>query len=158
MLDLLRPLFSHQEWADRELLKAVEAYPGAVQDERLRSTLFHIAIVQRFFLNQFTGGEFDVRREMKAPGSWEELADLFRNTHEAERAFIAAVSEAELDRVLDLPWLKDIHPTVLQAMTQVVMHSQHHRGQCAMRLRDLGGVPPTIDYILWLRDGPPSAC
>ncbi|MEN6535707.1 MAG: DinB family protein [Bryobacteraceae bacterium] len=157
MLDLLRPLFSHQEWADRELLKAAGACPAAVQDERLRTTLFHIVFVQRYFLSQFTGGEFDVQKEMKAPESWEGLADLFHSTHEAEQMFVSSVPAAELERILDLPRLKGVRPTVAQAMTQVVMHSQHHRGQCAMRLRDLGGVPPTLDYILWLREGPPPA-
>ncbi len=152
MLDLLRSLFSHQEWADRELLKAVAACSAATQNERLRTTLFHIVLVQRYFLSQFTGAEFNVRNEMKAPDSWEGLTDLFNSAHEAEGTFVGSVSAAELERVLDLPHLKGVRPTVAQAMTQVVMHSQHHRGQCAMRLRDLGGVPPTLDYIIWLRD------
>ena len=35
---------------------------------------------------------------------------------------------------------------------QVVMHSEHHRAQVAMRLRALGGAPPVTDYIIWVRD------
>jgi uncharacterized damage-inducible protein DinB len=37
---------------------------------------------------------------------------------------------------------------------QVVMHSQSHRGQCASRLRAAGGQPPTLDFIVWLKDRP----
>jgi uncharacterized damage-inducible protein DinB len=44
--------------------------------------------------------------------------------------------------------------TVIDALMQAVMHSQHHRGQAAARLRALGGEPPTVDYILWLKDRP----
>lgn len=157
MIEFLRPLFRHQEWADGELLNAIKACPAAVQDERLRAALFHIVVVQRYYLAQCTAGDFDLAKELKAPEVWSGLEDLFHTTHAAEHAFIASVSPAELERVLELPHLKGLRLTVAQAMTQVVMHSQHHRGQCAMRLRDLGGVPPTLDYILWLRDGPPLA-
>ena len=38
------------------------------------------------------------------------------------------------------------------ALMQVVMHSEHHRAQVAMRLRALGGTPPVTDYIVWVRD------
>jgi uncharacterized damage-inducible protein DinB len=46
--------------------------------------------------------------------------------------------------------------TVAEALTQCVMHSQHHRGQNAARLRELGGEPPTTDYIVWLWKGRPA--
>jgi uncharacterized damage-inducible protein DinB len=39
-------------------------------------------------------------------------------------------------------------------LLQAVLHSQHHRGQIATRLRDLGGCPPTVDYIVWKRKQP----
>jgi uncharacterized damage-inducible protein DinB len=34
---------------------------------------------------------------------------------------------------------------------QVILHSEHHRGQVAMRLRALGAKPPVLDYIVWVR-------
>jgi uncharacterized damage-inducible protein DinB len=36
------------------------------------------------------------------------------------------------------------------------MHSHYHRGQNATRLRELGGTPPTTDYIVWLWKGRPQ--
>ena len=46
--------------------------------------------------------------------------------------------------------------TVTQALTQAAMHSHYHRAQNATRLRELGAVPPTTDYILWLHKGKPD--
>ena len=37
----------------------------------------------------------------------------------------------------------------LRALTQVAMHTQHHRGQCMTRLKALGGKPQNVDYIIW---------
>jgi len=34
---------------------------------------------------------------------------------------------------------------LLQALT----HSQHHRGQNASRMRELGVTPPMTDFIIW---------
>jgi uncharacterized damage-inducible protein DinB len=36
------------------------------------------------------------------------------------------------------------------------MHSHHHRGQNATRLRELGGVPPSTDLIVWYWKGKPT--
>ena len=40
---------------------------------------------------------------------------------------------------------------------QAAMHSHYHRGQNATRLRELGGVPPMTDFIVWLHKGQPAA-
>jgi len=32
---------------------------------------------------------------------------------------------------------------------QVVMHSEHHRAQVAMRFAGACGAPPVTDYIAW---------
>jgi uncharacterized damage-inducible protein DinB len=46
--------------------------------------------------------------------------------------------------------------TVTEALTQCDMHSQHHRGQNATRLRELGGEPPPTDLIFWYWKGRPA--
>ena len=36
------------------------------------------------------------------------------------------------------------------------MHSTYHRGQVAMRLKEMNVIPPLSDYIVWLWYGSPS--
>ena len=40
------------------------------------------------------------------------------------------------------------------ASRAAVMHSYGHRAQCATRLRQLGGIPPQMDFVMWLKDRP----
>ena len=40
---------------------------------------------------------------------------------------------------------------------QVVTHTTHHRGQVMTRLRELGGAPPVVDYVIWVWSGSPIA-
>jgi uncharacterized damage-inducible protein DinB len=37
------------------------------------------------------------------------------------------------------------------------MHTQHHRGQLMTRLKDFGGDPKNVDWIIWLWKGRPEA-
>jgi uncharacterized damage-inducible protein DinB len=68
-----------------------------------------------------------------------------------ELAFVDGLTESELERRFDLPFLGS-HPTVAEGLTQVVMHSQNHRGQCLTKIRENGRKPPTLEYIKWAKN------
>ena len=154
MLDSLRSLYRHQFWADEQLLRAVEASAAARQDAQQLACLLHIAVVQRFYLARFAQKQFDRTRASEPPRSWDQLLEAFAAAHAEQRAFLEVVSERELGTSFELAAL-GARFTLLEGMTQVVLHSQNHRGQCLTRLRELGGKPPTLDYILWARDHQP---
>jgi uncharacterized damage-inducible protein DinB len=154
MIGMINELFKHQAWADAAILQAVRAYPEAGNDEKLRHALHHIVMVQRAFLSLFLGRPFDMQKELQAPESLAGLESLFRDSQAEELAFVSSLQEAELTRVIEMPWIPGSLPSLAEALMQVVMHSQNHRGQCLSRLRTIGGNPPTLDFILWLKDRP----
>ena len=43
-----------------------------------------------------------------------------------------------------------------ETVLQVWAHTAHHRGQLALQIRDLGGEPPLVDYVVWIWTGAPS--
>jgi uncharacterized damage-inducible protein DinB len=153
MLNLLSSLTHHHAWADATLLTAVQAHPDSLHDEQILKTLHHIVIVQRVFLHRFLDRPFDKEKESQRPESFDQLIQLYRATHEEQLAFVTNLTEADLERRFEMPVLKS-HPTLAEGLTQVVMHSQNHRGQCLTRLRENGAKPPTLDYILWAKDHP----
>ena len=151
MLSLLRDLFAHQAWADTAILKAIRAHPNALEDENLRKTLHHILIVQRFFLAMVASSGFDNDKEGQVPATLDDFELLFREAHEGLLDLVGRITDADLGRVLEIPMAPDLHPTVAEVLTQVAMHSMYHRGQCAARLRAVGGAPPLTDFILWAK-------
>jgi uncharacterized damage-inducible protein DinB len=154
MIELIQSLFAHMAWADAAILKAIAAHDGAFGDDQLRKWLHHIVVVQQFFLCLFEQRPFDMERFKQDPGSLDEMDLRFQEAHADGTAYAARLDEAELARTIEFPvpaW-KDFHPSVRDALMQVVMHSEHHRAQVAMRLRALGGAPPVTDYIIWVRD------
>jgi uncharacterized damage-inducible protein DinB len=71
--------------------------------------------------------------------------------------FVRSVDPARADTI-EVPWFRPpAKITIRQALTQAAMHSHYHRGQNATRFRELGGVPPMTDFIVWLHKGQPAA-
>ena len=148
MLDYMRSLYRHQVWAEDELLGAVSAFPAAENDAELLRCLGHMAAVQRFYLARFEGRSFESVNAVPPPDSFARLAPQFPAVHAEVQAFLDGVTEPDLDRSFELPRL-GARFTLREGMTQVILHSQNHRGQCLTRIRELGGKPPTLDFILW---------
>lgn len=151
-LQTIQELYVHQQWADARILEAIRAHPTAGQDEDLRTRLNHTGGVQRAFLSLFLARPFDVASEMRVPETLDEIARRFAEAHERGLQFVQGLDDAALESPMDMPWISGLRLTVGQALLQVVMHSQHHRAQCSMRLRQLGGEPPMVDYIMWLKE------
>jgi uncharacterized damage-inducible protein DinB len=71
---------------------------------------------------------------------------------------LQSITPVRLEEMIEVPWFQPpLKISVRHALTQAAMHSHYHRGQNATRLRELGGVPPGTDFIVWLRDGKPAA-
>ena len=151
---MLQDLIHHKGHANAALLKAIRQHETAAQDPELRKLLHHIILANRFWLCLSLGLPFAVEAESQVPDSLEAIAVLYRETHAQEVEWIAQVQDAELARTLETPFIPGHSYTVAQALMQVCLHSHGHRAQCATRLRLLGGAPPSMDFILWLKERP----
>lgn len=74
----------------------------------------------------------------------------------AVERYVAQLKEADLDRVIEYRTTTGVEQksTVEDILLHVALHSAHHRGQIARRLRELGHAPPHLDYIHWSRTRP----
>jgi uncharacterized damage-inducible protein DinB len=155
----LDELYAHQEWADAEHWRAFEAHPAALEDTAIRERLLHIHLVQHGFLwvtspqrSEFAFKkleDFPFMADLKqyARQGLDDINELLKNTN-----------QERMEELVEVPWFKPpLKISVRHAFMQAAMHSHYHRGQNATRLRELGGVPPMTDFIVWLRDGQPAA-
>jgi uncharacterized damage-inducible protein DinB len=157
MIPMLRELFQHQAWADAAVLDQVREHPDTWNHEKLRWTLHHIVMVQQAFFCLCTGQPFDMQKEAKVPEILAELEAAFRASHQQQLDFLARLDEPQVSRMIEMPWMPEFRLSVAEALLQVVMHSQNHRGQCLTLLRTLTGNAPTLDFILWVKDRPATA-
>ena len=151
---MLEQLLHHKGYANAELLKAIRLSAEAAKDPELKRLLHHIILANRFWLALILGLPFALEEESQVPDSLEAIAAQYRETYEREIEWMNQIPEGDLDRRVETPFIPGQSFSISEALMQVSLHSHGHRAQCASRLRLLGGVPPNMDFILWLKDRP----
>jgi uncharacterized damage-inducible protein DinB len=157
----LKELYRHMEWADAEVWRAVFASDTAITDQKLRELFHHLHLVQHAFLRAWRGEppEFPVFDTPQLVINWG------REYYAQVPAHFQKLTEEALREKMQLPWAEIVmrelgrepaQITIGEAMLQVPLHSQYHRGQVNMRLREVGGEPPRVDFIVWAWLGKPA--
>ncbi len=157
MLTFLRDLVAHAEWANAVFFHVWATSP-ARDHEELRRRVGHVVGVHQGFLS-ILRGEAPGRPPDGPPPPFDDLKTRAVTGHAGLRDFTAALDAEGMARTVRIPWFPDppCVITVADALVQVAMHTQHHRGQCMTRLKDFGGEPKNVDWIIWLWKQKPAA-
>jgi uncharacterized damage-inducible protein DinB len=150
---MLLEMARHQVWADAQHWEALRKNGALLQDEEIRKRLNHMVMALRLQTGR-ARGETPNPAAMPPIESADELEAALT---QANAELIEAISAVDLRRTIDLPrgprgpWQAPAGALLLQ----LALHGQHHRGQNAARMRQLGAVPPMTDYLAWLSLGRP---
>jgi uncharacterized damage-inducible protein DinB len=152
--ELLLDMARHQAWADRAHWNTLRENAALQEDAEIRTRLNHMAMALKMLTTLARGEAPDPAGMKEAIESFRELESA---THKAHAELAATLESADLDRMISLPrgpkgpFQAPAGVLLLQAIT----HSQHHRGQNASRMRQLGGTPPMTDFVVWYALGKP---
>ncbi len=159
----LSDLYRHMEWADAKVWQATLSCDNAGEDQRVSDLFHHLHLVQHAYVQAFRGEaindfpRFDQASSLMAWG---------RSFYSEMFPLLEAKDDADFGKPFDIPWTGIVTAqlgrapesiTLGELMMQVPLHSLYHRGQINARLREIGGEPPTVDYIVWRWMGKPSA-
>lgn len=154
-IETLRDLYAHMEWADASVWRAVFASETAMTDQKVRELFHHLHLVQHAFLRAWHGEP----PEFPAFDNAQSVINWGREYYAQVSAHFQKLTDEALREKMQLPWAEIVtrelgrepaRITVGEAVLQVPLHSQYHRGQINARLRAVGGEPPRVDYIVWL--------
>jgi uncharacterized damage-inducible protein DinB len=151
--EMLLDLARHQTWADMAHWKALRENAALAEDVEIRTRLNHMVKALKM-LTALARGETPDAAGMKDVISTDEIEAAMRK---ANVDLAAALGSADLAKTIALPrgpngpFEAPAGVLLLQALT----HSQHHRGQNASRMRQLGATPPMTDFIIWYALGRP---
>lgn len=153
LVDLIR----HQGWADAEHWRVLMEHPRGLEDEALRTRLHHLHLVQHAFLALVERRSMQFGESTDFP-DWAALRDYARAAQTGYADLANRLDAEHLAQCVDVPWFREptLSLSVGELLLQATMHSQHHRGQNAMRLRELGAAPPGTDLIIWFWRGRPE--
>lgn len=157
MLEMLRQLYAYDAWADAEHWRAISAFPAALEDKEIHDRLDHIHLVQRAYLSLLRGEHIDWTKPQEPFPTIDAMKASVRQYHQDAAAWLATIEAGDLGRLIGIEWFKGSQPKMAEAMMQVSMHGQSHRGQNATRLRQLGGKMPITDFVMWVIKKYPAA-
>lgn len=160
--DVVR-LFTHMEWADAEIWKAVNATDAARHDPVVMERLHHVHVVQRIYLQMWLGNP-DRGRELSTFADLAEVRAWAHGYYEELRDFLDSLDDRTLAGLVRFPWADELEKwfgearpaTVGETMLQVAIHTSHHRGQLCTLIREHGGQPPLVDFVAWIWMGKPG--
>ena len=158
-----RSLLAYAAWANGLLLAAAERLsPEAVtRDLRssypsVRDTLVHTLWSEWIWLERLRGSS---PREVFDPAGFPTVAAIRTRWGTVQDGYAALLGAPGVDlaRLVTYTNRKGEQCTypVGQILRHVVNHATHHRGQVVTMLRQLGEVPPTTDYLVFVDLGMP---
>lgn len=148
-------LFQHVEWADREMLAALDQ--GGAGDERARRLLAHLIAAEHIWLSRIQSvdiGTFKPWTDL----SLSECRDLSTKTLAGYRTLLESASKERLGELITYRNLQGVafSTPLSEILLHVALHGAYHRGQIAASLRSAGLEPPSTDFILFSRRSPPG--
>jgi uncharacterized damage-inducible protein DinB len=160
---MLNALMDHMEWADAAVWRAALKLGSA--DPRLHKLLLHLHSTQRAFLQVWRSAPLNLPSESKYPDLPSILA-FGRTYYEEAKQVVANADEAQRTRLMPIQWAdsytarfnkKAVAATFEETVHQITTHSTYHRGQVNARIKELGGEPPPVDFIIWVWLQKPAA-
>jgi uncharacterized damage-inducible protein DinB len=157
-------MYRYDDWATGRLLETAERLtpgqllaPGQAGRGSIRNTLVHLISVQRRWLKWWNGAlPADEAYQLQLePADFPDLAairSMYNEVQQELRAFVAQLSEADLQQVLSNPMPDGtvFRMRLWQLMLHVATHGTQHRSEVAAMLTAAGASPGDLDLIFYL--------
>jgi len=155
LADYLRRQFAYDEWANREVLKAIRSAGGENKPANKRSLqlMSHIMAAERVWLDR-------LKKQPQSVPVWPEPDMAQCEAQAAELggwwlAFLDLITAGDVSQSITYKNSKgeEWTSTIVDVLTHVVLHSAYHRGQIATHMRANGQTPAYTDFIHGVRQG-----
>jgi uncharacterized damage-inducible protein DinB len=154
MLQHIVQLSRYAEWADTLLIRALGAATPAPPDAQRE--LAHVVGSAETWLSR-------IQRRPARVAIWPslslaELAALAPTVHGSYAAYLATLTDADLERTITYVNSAGLSftNTIVDILMHVALHGQYHRGKVNLLLRHAGAAPAPVDFIA-LQRGVPAA-
>ncbi len=160
-LDSVRTFLKYSDWANDIVLRAAGPLDDARLDKpfamgrgSLRMELLHVCAGESVWVARWQS-----RAETPWPNEEERVSvagitERFTAVYRERDAFVATLTDRDLGRSVTYRDSKGslFSATLADMMTQMIVHSTHHRAQIVNMLRNVGVTPaPDLDYMYWVR-------
>ncbi len=153
-------LLRYSDWANTELFRAAGPLSDSKLDQpfemgigSLRRTLLHIWAGESVWTSRIQGKAETPWPDQEEKASPAAMFERLRAAWSERDRFLATVNPADVARPITYRDSKGslFRASLADMMTQMIIHSTHHRAQVANMLRHLAGITIDLDYMYWVR-------
>ena len=154
MLQHIRRLYDHLEWADHRILSALRSGQESPQCGKL---LAHIVAAEAIWLARLRGDSAPL--PVWPSLSILECGSLLDQNRSGFSQYLASLTDAALRQSVAYRNSAgtELCTPVVDILLHVALHGSYHRGQLAAELRRSGVQPPGMDYIEFVRSAPAAS-
>ena len=144
----IQKMFEHVSWANQQILETLRS-SGDQEASRLFS---HILLSENVWITRLRGLDSS-HLPIWQDADLESCAALMKENEENIKAYLAPLTEADLDQIISYKNSKgtEFKNSIRDILTHVALHGQYHRGQINARLRAGGMEPVNVDFITFVR-------
>jgi uncharacterized damage-inducible protein DinB len=155
---LLEQLY-YDRWANLRMIDAVSDLDSQSFSQRIPSsfpsihqTLVHILWAEELWLERWQGRSFVSSLGPEDFPSLNAVRTRLDDIHAKQLQYLLGLPADAADRVVGYVNFRGERweYTLRQMVQHLAMHSAYHRGQLATLLRQLGRVPPSTDYLVFV--------
>jgi uncharacterized damage-inducible protein DinB len=149
MIDHWIKRFQYNYWANQKVLDALD--DQEIEDEEIIDQLNHLFSVELMWFERMVHGESE--RNPRNPQHTETCEALMHESQERYATMLHELEEGKLteQRTYYNTKGEEYSDRLVDLLTHVLNHSEHHRAQIVYRMRKLDYEPPVTDYIFYLR-------
>lgn len=142
----LEKLLRYDAWANERIFVVFSNLDPSEEKENIQQLFAHLLTAQRVWVNRIKG--------ILVPSEiWPKLTIDELKTHLKENPSLLLTLIPDKDLTIEYQNSKGdtFQNSVEDIFTHLIIHGQHHRAQIASLLRTSGVIPPSTDFIFFLR-------
>ena len=144
-------MYQHLHWANQQILEPLKTIES-VESHNARRLFSHILCAEQVWLSRIQGrdsSQYPIWAEFEI----EECERLVNRNEKGFSELLSSLKNSDLDHSIIYKNSKEqeFQTPLIDILTHVALHGQHHRGQINLQLRADGFEPAAIDFITFVR-------
>jgi uncharacterized damage-inducible protein DinB len=148
-IEHLRELYIYNDWANRRIITALKSN----RSEKSLNILAHLLVTEQEYYERLYGKDstgFDFWQNL----TLEDCGNLAKQNAENYERLLKRFDDEGLGQSVSYKTSEGVAYTnsFRELLTHVLVHSSIHRGNMVLKMREENLTPPTVDYIIYLRE------